>query len=160
MRGKHEYHSNPRIVQRFRCRFRFDLSASLAALCFVSSRPDSVFSVILSDPYFLCHPDRTLFSLSSRPESAQRRDPGSFSSPRPVRELCIASAGRRSVRRDSSLQQLSLRMTRVLPRPLFHGRGGRPPCRRQVRVQVLPPFCFCVILNAAKDLARQRAVVG
>ncbi|MGA8792693.1 hypothetical protein [Candidatus Binatus sp.] len=27
-------------------------------------------------------------------------------------------------------------------------------------MQVLPPFCFCVILNAAKDLARQRAVVG
>jgi len=26
-------------------------------------------------------------------------------------------------------------------------------------VQVLPPFCFCVILSAAKDLARQRAVV-
>src|ERR1035437_10611620 len=51
----------------------------------------------------------------------------------PPREPCVINTGRRSVRRDSSLQQLSLRMTR------------------------LAAYFFCVILSAAKDLARQRA---
>src|ERR1700676_4278910 len=46
--------------------------------------------------------------------------------------LCVTNAGRKSVRRDSSLQQLSLRMTSA------------------------DAHFFCVILSAAKDLARQR----
>jgi hypothetical protein len=54
-----------------------------------------------------------------------------LTSPYP-RELCVTNAGRRSVRRDSSLQQLSLRMTPA------------------------DAHFFCVILSAAKDLARQR----
>ena len=54
-----------------------------------------------------------------------------FTSPY-ARELCVTNTGRQSVRRDSSLQQLSLRMTPA------------------------DAHFFGVILSAAKDLARQR----
>jgi hypothetical protein len=41
--------------------------------------------------------------------------------------------------------------TRILPRPLFHGRGGRPPGGRVVRVLSPPPALFCVILERSEE---------
>ena len=73
--------------------------------------------------------------MSSRPESAERRDPGL---PRAggtslTGGLRVTDTGHRSVRRDSSLEQLSHRMTRAAAR------------------------FFCVIPSEAKDLSRASA---
>jgi hypothetical protein len=70
----------------------------------------------------LCHPDRSLRSGGTPDSGCVQLAPTDHG------ELCVADAERRSVRRDSSLQQLSLRMTQEA-------------------------VCFfCVILSAAKDL--------